>query len=321
MIFFNATFVRISALVSTMGAAGAAQAATDGSEPVAGVASTATPPTLPAPPPRYSLPWQLRSVDAGNVARFDSAAAVFNDANGNLDISVGTVLSASVRLTPHWTPTLRLGLVGNNAPGAALDGSSFANPLVGATYARTMGSYAFSLFGAMTIPIGTGAGDVRYVRAARTNIASMVARPADGAMFAVNYVTAIAGADFAYSSRGFTAQGEATLLQYVRVRGGDGASASDPLRTQVAVGVHLGYFIGSHFSLSGDLSYQRWLAHPATANMVTLAAGPRVHFRLGKRALIRPGISFVRGLDARGFEAPLITAQTTSVQVDLPVMF
>jgi hypothetical protein len=135
MIFFNATFVRISALVSMMGAAGAAHAATDGSEPAAGVASTATPPTVASPTPRYSLPWQLRSVSAGNVVRLDSAAAVFNDANGNLDISVATVLSASVRLTPHWTPTLRLGLVGNNAPGAALDGSSFANPLVGATYA------------------------------------------------------------------------------------------------------------------------------------------------------------------------------------------
>jgi hypothetical protein len=71
----------------------------------------------------------------------------------------------------------------------------------------------FSLFGATTIPIGTGAGDVPYDRAARTNAASMVARPADGAMFAVNYVTAIAGADFAYVSHGFTAQGAATLLQ------------------------------------------------------------------------------------------------------------
>jgi hypothetical protein len=33
------------------------------------------------------------------------------------------------------------------------------------------------------------------------------------------------------------------------------------------------------------------------------------------------GISFVRGLDARGFDAPLLTAQTTGVQVDVPVMF
>jgi hypothetical protein len=81
------------------------------------------------------------------------------------------------------------------------------------------------------------------------------------------------------------------------------------------VGLHLGYFIGSHFSLSGDLLYQRWLSHPTALNAingahaplsdadmdtVTVAASPRLHFRLGKQAWIRPGISFVRGLDARG---------------------
>ena len=126
------------------------------------------------------------------------------------------------------------------------------------------------------------------------------------------------------------------MLQFVRVRGGDSAGATDSFRTNSAVGLHLGYFIGSHFSLGADLRYQRWLSHPTTlnpmtgarvplsdANMdtVTVAAGPRLHFRLGKQAWIRPGISFVRGLDARGFDAPLLTAQTTAVQIDVPVMF
>src|SRR5450631_486340 len=93
------------------------------------------------------------------------------------------------------------------------------------------------------------------------------------------------------------------------------AGATDSFRTNSAVGLHLGYFIGSHFSLSGDLLYQRWLSHPTALNAingahvplsdadmdtVTVAAGPRLHFRLGKQAWIRPGISFVRGLDARG---------------------
>jgi hypothetical protein len=322
MTLFNSTFVKISALVLMMGAAGGAHAATDAMEPVSSVAGTAaTSPTAPATPLRYSLPWQLRPVSAGNAVRLDSAAAVFNDTNGNVDIAVTTVLSASLRLTSRWTPTLRLGLVGNNAPGAALDGSSFVNPLMGATWARTSGPCALAFFGATTIPIGTGAGDVRYDRAARSNLASMVARPADAAMFAVNYATAIAGADFAYVSHGFTAQGEATLLQYVRVRGGDGAGANAPFRTQAAAGLHLGYFIGSHFSLSGDLTYQRWLAHPTTANLVTVAVGPRAHFRLGNQASLRPGLSLVRGLDRRGFDAPLITGQTTGVQIDLPVTF
>ena len=68
-------------------------------------------------------------------------------------------------------------------------------------------------------------------------------------MFAVNYMTAIAGFE-----------GEATLQQYVRVRGDNSAAATDPFRTNSAVGLHLGYFIGSHFSLSGDVRYQRWLS-------------------------------------------------------------
>jgi hypothetical protein len=126
------------------------------------------------------------------------------------------------------------------------------------------------------------------------------------------------------------------LQQSVRVRGDNSAGATDPFRTNSAVGLHLGYFIGSHFSFGGDLRYQRWLSHPTTVSpatgarvpvsdasmdTVTAAAGPRLHFRLGKQAWIRPGISFVRGFDARGFDAPLLTAQTTAVQIDIPVMF
>ena len=53
----------------------------------------------------------------------------------------------------------------------------------------------------------------------------------------------------------------------------------------------------------------------------TIVVGPRFHFRVGKQRWIRPGISFVRGLDARGFDAPLLTAQATGVQVDIPVTF
>jgi hypothetical protein len=53
----------------------------------------------------------------------------------------------------------------------------------------------------------------------------------------------------------------------------------------------------------------------------SVAVGPRVHFRLGKRGWVRPGISIVRGFDARGFDVLLITAQATALRVDVPVMF
>jgi hypothetical protein len=199
-----------------------------------------------------------------------------------------------------------------------------------------MGSCRFVLFGATTIPIGKGGGNAPSLDTAKTNVASTTARPADDAMFAVNYMTEIVGADFAYVNHGFTGQGEATLQQFVRVRVDKGADATDSFRTNSAAGLHLGYFIGSHFSLGGDLLYQRWLSHPTTrdamtgahvplsdANMdtVTVAAGPRLHFRLGKQAWIRPGISFVRGFDARGLDAPLLTAQTTALQIDIPLTF
>jgi hypothetical protein len=303
------------------------------------VVSTPVAPATLAPPAteqRYSLPWQLRPVTTGNVVRVDSVAAVFNDANGNLDEAVTTVLAASYQITRDWAPMLRLGFVGNDAPGAALDGSSFVNPVVGATYARQMGGYRLAFFGATTIPIGTGGGNGPNLGAVKTNAASMTARPADQAMFAVNYVTAIVGADFAYVKHGFTAQGEATLQQSVRVRAGDSAGATDLFRTNSALGLHLGYFIGTHFSLGADLFYQRWLSHPTAlnattgprvplsdANMdtLTVAAGPRLHFRVGKQGGIHPGLSFLRGFDGRGFDAPLLTAQTTAVQLDVPVTF
>jgi hypothetical protein len=339
MTTFNATLVKFSTLLSLLGAAGAARAGAHSMEPADDAVSTPglpASPTSSTSPQRYSLPWQLRPVTAGNVLRIDTAAAVFNDANGNLDVAVPTIFSASYQVKPHWAPTVRLGFVGNDAPGEATDGSSFVNPLVGATYARAFGSYRLALFGATTVPVGTGGGDAPNVRAAKTNAAAGTARPADEAMFAVNYMTEIAGADLAYVNHGLTAQAEATVLQFVRVRGEDSAGATDPFRTQAAVGLHLGSFIGSHFSLSGDLHYRRWLSRPTTLSAttgervrlsdgdmaaVTAAIGPRVHFRLGKHAWIRPGLSFVRGLDARGFGAPLLTAQTTAVQLDVPVTF
>jgi hypothetical protein len=339
----HARLAIIMTLSSTMGVAGAVYAETpssptaagpDAGEPAGGVISTSVAPAalaLAATERRTSLPWQLRPVTTGNFVRLDSAAAVFNDANGNLDEAVTTVLAASYQMTRDWAPMVRLGFVGNDAPGAALDGRSFANPVAGATYTRRM-----ALFGATTIPIGTGGGNAPNPGTAKTNAASITARPADDAMFAIDYVTAGVGADFAYVEHGFTAQGEATLQQFVRVRGDNSAAATDSFRTNSAVGLHLGYFIGSHFSLGADMLYQRWLSHPTTldamtgahvplsdANMdrVTVAAGPRVHFRLGKQAWLRPGISFVRGLDARGLDAPLLTAQTTAVQIDVPIMF
>jgi hypothetical protein len=93
----------------------------------------------------YSLPWQLRSVTVGTGARLDGMLAAFNDRNGNLGVVSTSGLTISYQLTKEITPMLRLGAVHNNAPGAALDGNSFANPLLGVTYARDLGPFKLAV--------------------------------------------------------------------------------------------------------------------------------------------------------------------------------
>lgn len=286
--------------------------------------------------PRYSLPWQLRPVSIGNAARLDGVLAAFNDANGNLDVPVASGLSVSYQATREIAPMLRLGLIRNNAPGAALDGSSLANPLLGARYARSSGPLEWAMFGATTVPIGSGGGNDPNAKAARANLAAAKARPADAALFAVNYMTEMAGADVAFVSHGFTLQVETTLQAQVRVRGSSTSSSLDAFRTNAAVGLHLGYFIGSHFSLGSDLRYERWLLRPTALNVatgaqvpladrdmdnVTLAAGMRLHFGLGRQTSMHPGLCLMRGFDGRAFSAPLVTRETTAVELDLPVEF
>lgn len=283
-----------------------------------------------------SLPWQLHSVTAANVVQADSAASVFRDPQGNIDIAETTALSARYQLTDRWAPMIRLGFVGNNAPGAALDGTSFGNPIAGATYTRSMNSRRVALFAAMAIPVGSGGGNEPDPRAARTNAASITARPADEAMFEVNYATAILGADVAYVKHGVTAQGEATLLQSVRARGDKTTAGIDAFRTRATLGAHFGVFLGSHVSLGADLEYRRWLSTPtmldamtdarvpsAHEDRATLTAsiGARVHFHVGN-ASIHPGLSYTRGFDGLALHGPTtITKQTNAVAISIPVLF
>lgn len=273
---------------------------------------------------RYSLPWHLHPVTIDDGVRIETAAAAFNDPQGNLDIAMSTIFAASYKVTDRWAPLLRLGVIRNNAPGAALDGSSFVNPVIGATYARRERNYHLALTLATTLPIGTGGGDAPDARVARSNAAALTARPADQAMFEVNYLTESVGVAAAYIDRGFTAQADATLQQAFRVRGSESADSSDVARTSAAIGLHVGAFIGSHVSLGADLRYQRWLSQPtmmAPTDTTTVAFGPRVHFRLGKEIRIHPGLGLTRGFDSRGLSAPLVTSQATTIQFDLPVTF
>jgi hypothetical protein len=286
---------------------------------IVALASATSLPRVVLAEPRESLAWQLRPLTSESFLRIDSAAAAFTDDNGNLDLGVSSIVSASYQRTSHWAPTIRLGVVKNNAPGSALDGSSFGNPVAGVTYTRSTGRRRLALSWATTVPVGTGGGDDPDPRAEKTNTAAITARPADSAMFEVNYLTQIVGVDAAYVNRGFTAQAAATLIPGVRVRGG----GTERFRASSAVALHLGYFLGSHVSLGGDVRYQRRLTHPAMLDamnndLLTVTAGVRLHLRIGDH-VVRPGISYTRGLDPGALDAPWINARANTVQLDVPV--
>jgi hypothetical protein len=293
--------------------------------------ATVTPAPPPAaPPPPYSLPWQLRPVAAASVLRSDTAVAFYDNGMGASGSTVATMLLGSYKVTPSLAPMVRLGFVQNDAPAAGVDGTSFVNPIVGATYARKVDSLRWAAFLAATVPIGMGGGNTPDAGAATADTAGIRARSAmDNAMFAVNYFTAIVGGDLAYVDHKLTVQLEATLFQLLRVRGDTAASATDSSRTNSTVGLHAGYFIIPMLSVGGELRYQRWLTTPTQLSMgnkvdipdvakdtMTVAIGPRAHFQLSKGIFLRPGISYARALDK-----PVSDASYNVVQVDVPLYF
>jgi hypothetical protein len=302
--------------------------------------SPTTPPTVTAsispaaaaapPAPPYSLPWQLRPAAPASVVRSDTSVAFYDGTAGQAGSTVATMLLASVKVTPSLAPLLRLGFVQNDAPGATADGTSVVNPLVGLTWGRRLGGLRVAAFAAGTVPIGQGGGDKPDAGAAGANTAGLRARSGmDNAMFAVNYFTAIGGADVAYVDHKLTVQVELTLFELMRVRGDHAAGSTDSTRTNSTAGLHVGYFVLSKLSLGGELRYQRWLSTPtqlvmgnrvdisdAAKDTVTVALGPRLHLPLGRGMVFRPGISYARGLDQ-----PLRGASYNMVQVDLPISF
>lgn len=307
-----------------------ARPATAADAPEATTVASAPPAVSPAaPPPPYSIPWQLRPIAATTAVRSDTSTA-FYDNNGSSGTTVATMLAASYQLTPHLAPLVRLGFVNDDAPGTATGGSSFINPILGLTYARRLGSFRWAAFAGATVPIGSGSGDHPSAGAADANKTGPLARSAmDNAMFAVNYFSAIVGADAAYVDHRLTVQGEVTLFQLLRVHGDDaGGASTDAARTNSTMGVHVGYFLWPVLSVGGELRYQRWVSTPTQLNTmgmkvdmtnldnVTVAIGPRAHFALGRGMFLRPGISYARALDQ-----PLSSHSYNIVQVDVPVVF
>jgi hypothetical protein len=143
----------------------------------------------------------------------------------------------------------------------------------------------------------------------------------DNAMFAVNYLAVFPGVDVAWVSHGFTVQAEATFFELGRVRGS--AKDTDETRTNLTMGLHVGYFFIPELSIGAELRHQRWLSTPAVVkandaarDTTTVALGLRLHFKLSDTTWFRPGVSYSRPVDD-----PLNAANYNIVQIDLPFTF
>ena len=150
-------------------------------------------------------------------------------------------------------------------------------------------------------------------------------------MFSPNDFTILPGVDFAYVSGGLTVQVEATLLQLLRVKGDGGAAPKNPdsSKTNLTMGLHVGYFVIPQLSIGAELRHQRFLSTPTAVkndeasaaplglrDQTTWAIGPRAHFKLGESVWFRPGVSFSMPIDD-----PMSKFKYKVVQLDLPVAF
>lgn len=299
----------------------------------------------PKPPP-YSLPWQLRPAVVGNVVRSDTAFAFYKDAAGKESGStVASMLLATYKVTDEFAPLVRIGLASNSPPSSLMvamkpvdSAVNFLNPVVGGTYAiKPAKPLRLAFFLGLTIPVGSGGGDEAKVENKTANGAGIRARSSmDNAMFLVNDFAIFPGVDFAYVAGGFTAQVEATVFQLTRVKGDKKnamgvANNPDKSKTNLTMGLHLGYFIIPQLSLGAEIRHQRFLSTPkaveadeASTNMTpqglrdttTWAVGPRGHFKLSDSVWFRPGVSFSMPLDN-----PMKKAEYKVVQLDLPIAF
>lgn len=319
-----ALVVAASALVTNEAAAEEPAAA---AAPAPAEAQAPAQPAKPPPAP-YSLPWMLRPVTAGNVVRLDTTLAFAKSTT-----TVPVMVLGSYKVLPNLAAIVRLGVI-HNEPKEGTAATSFINPAIGALYSIPIGkTVKAGLFGAVTIPVGTGGGNNPDLPKRTADLAGIFARASmDNALFQINYMTPIVGAGIAYINDGMTLQAEATVLELIRVRGAE--VDKDAARTNITAGLHFGWFLIPQLSFGAELRYQYWASHPTieadiAANKPnagvktdnwTLGFGPRAHIKLNDKMWLRPGVQLTMGLDQpTGFSAG--GSEHKIVQVDIPFSF
>jgi hypothetical protein len=256
------------------------------------------------------------------VVRLDETLAFFEDpATGGSGATYVTSLIATYRLSPRWVPILRQTFIHNDPP-AGSSGSALSNPLLGVNYLHPLGGgWRWTGFLASTIPVGSGGGDDPDPGRSAAQSAAIPARSSmDNALFAVNYWTVIGGLGLARVGPGLTLQAEVTLLQLTRARGPE---TQDKSRTNFTAGLHLGRFLSPRVSVGAEVRVQRWLtdaapvrSDPSARQQFTIGLGPRLHFKLGGKRWLRPGLSYTRA-----FDDPMKKQGYDIVQLDAPLAF
>lgn len=277
----------------------------------------------PAPPAPYSLPWLLRGAVPGNVVRFDETIAFFENptthASGTTDM---TCLLVTRKLTPNVMIVGRESWINNSPPAPTLSGTAFSNPALGVVYGRTFSEgWRWAGLLAVALPIGSGGGNTPDPSTAAAIASGAAARSImENPMFAVNYFGVVEGLDVARITPDLTLQAEVSFSQLARVRGPE---TQDSTRVNFTSGVHIGHFFSPTVSLGAELRYQRWLSDaapvkkdPTAREQLTVAAGPRLHFKLGPHSWIRPGVSYTTALDD-----PMSRSSYHILQIDAPISF
>jgi hypothetical protein len=290
----------------------AAAPAAPGERIEAGGAQVAAPPAPAAP---YHTPFQLRSLAPVKALRVDDSFDLSN--TGATDV---LFLNGVYAFTPNAMALMRLGGA-FNAPASGAAGTNLLNVLVGGQVVQPLGDVRLAAFLGVAAPIASGGGDTPDAANKAVNAAGILARSSmDNAMFAANDLGLVPGVSAAWVRGGFTAQLDLTLIQLQRVKGA--AVQADASRTNSTVGLHLGYFVTSSFSVGGELRYQRWLSTPVAVQKdeslrqnLSAALGVRLHLKSGN-LMLRPGLSYTRGL-----VGTMTPAAHNVLQLDVPVAF
>lgn len=273
----------------------------------------------------------MRPVLSLTVLRSDTSLASYENGLAQHGLTVATMLTAAYRIPSTGgpgtglAPLVRLALVTDSPLPNARGGTALVNPLLGVGYAvKTDFGMRFNAFFGATVPVGAGGGNSPDAGTVAARQRGLNARAQlDNALFAVNDFTVIPGLSAAYVAHDFTAQAEITLLHLMRVRGE--RAQPEASKTNLTMGLHLGYFLIPELSIGSELRYQRWLNAPfavekdptdVTRDNLTGVLGPRAHFKVGD-VWLRPGISYGRGLD-KPLSAP---GDYHFVQFDLPAIF